>query len=207
MELGKQIRRERLMRSLTLKDVSERTNLSISLLSGIERGKSMPSMASLRLIAQTLGISLMTFREEKENSKPNQIDFSFQSDHVQSDRERSRNQYINDVRVVRAGERKKLAYPGSDAFYEMLSPDLNRLLQVLWCSNKPGHKSGPEIIDPPGEKFLLVLKGSYEFTIRGDAILLNEGDSLYYPADAAVSWKVLGDTPGETLLVITPPGF
>jgi len=88
-----------------------------------------------------------------------------------------------------------------------LTPDLNRKLQVLYSKTKPGECNPTPIVDPPGEKFLHVLKGEWEYTIKGEKYYLQPGDSIYYPADSPISWRVLGDEPGETILVMTPPGF
>ena len=197
--LGNKIQAERRNQSMTLKQLSEKTKLSIGFLSEIERDLAQPSMASLRKIAQGLGISLMSFQVNNEESNQHVV-FSL-------DREQKKNQYIEDIRVVRAGQRKKIAYPGTDSFYEMLTPDLNRRLEVLYGRAKPGFHSGPPIVDPPGEKFIFVIKGSYDLTIAGVTYHLSEGDSIYYPADAPVSWRVSGDEACETILVITPPGF
>ena len=43
------------------------------------------------------------------------------------------------------------------------------------------------VVDPPGEKFLLVTKGRFEFTVFDVVYYLEKGDSLYFPAIAPVS--------------------
>lgn len=55
MELGRQIRLARTERAWTLKDLSERSGISVSQLSSIERGTHLPSLESLVDIASALG--------------------------------------------------------------------------------------------------------------------------------------------------------
>jgi transcriptional regulator with XRE-family HTH domain len=201
--LGKKLRERRREQLITLKQLSERTKLSVGFLSEIERGLAQPSMSSLKKIAQTLGLSLFNFREEQANGGVNGSQLS-----LRTGRYYDRNTYISDVRVVRAGQRKKLVYPNSDAVYELLTPDLNRLLEVHYIQLEPGYESGPEmIVDPPGEKFVFVLQGSIEYRIKEEVVRLDEGDSLYYPGDLPVSFRVMGDATCRFIAMVTPPSF
>jgi len=201
-DFGQRVRVERLKRKMTLNQLAEISSLSVSFLSEIERNVSRPSLSSMRKISQSLDISLVSFMSGGDCGDPVLSEFS-----LIKDQNLKREKYIKDVRIVRANQRKKLCYPDSDNYYELLTPNLNRQLQVLYSQAKPGVDSGPPIIDPPGEKFLHILKGNWEYTIDGEKYCLNQGDSIYYPADLPISWRLLGEEPGETMLVITPPGF
>jgi DNA-binding NtrC family response regulator len=59
--IGARIRAERKNQDLTLKQVAERTRLSVSLLSQIERAESAASVASLYKIASALKVPLQSF--------------------------------------------------------------------------------------------------------------------------------------------------
>jgi len=200
--IGLLVRRHRRHYRITLKEMASKTGLSISFLSEIERGVAKPSMASLRKIAQTLGVSLLSFSDDDDPQAAR---------HQQSlyPREPSRESvYVTKVNVVRADHRKKLGYPDRPGYYELLTPDLSRKLEVLYVKIEPGFETGPEpIIDPPGEKFIYVLKGLYQMVINGETYVLNPGDSIYYPADASVFFKNIGDVPVEVVFVLTPPVF
>ncbi len=50
---------------MTLKQLGEKTKLSVSLLSEVERGLAQPSMSSLKKISQAMGFSLFNFGEIK----------------------------------------------------------------------------------------------------------------------------------------------
>ena len=56
--LGDTIRDERRKRKLTLERLSEKTNLSKSLLGQVERGLTQPSISSLKKIARELAINV-----------------------------------------------------------------------------------------------------------------------------------------------------
>ena len=58
VDVGKGLRAIRLARRRTLRDVAERAGLSESFLSQVERGRSSASIASLRRIADALGVSM-----------------------------------------------------------------------------------------------------------------------------------------------------
>lgn len=58
MELGNRIRELRKEKSATLKDVSDATQLSVSFLSDVERNRTRPSLESLKVLADYIGINL-----------------------------------------------------------------------------------------------------------------------------------------------------
>lgn len=65
--IGSQIRRARLQQGLTLQHLSDRTGLSVSMLSLIERGQSSPSIGSLVAVCDALGTSMTELFEGLED--------------------------------------------------------------------------------------------------------------------------------------------
>jgi DNA-binding NtrC family response regulator len=63
IEVGKRIRERRHSRPLTLKQLANRTGLSVSLISQIELGKSAASMSTLHKLAAALGVPMTYFFE------------------------------------------------------------------------------------------------------------------------------------------------
>ena len=195
-DFGKTLRVKRRQRMMTLKQLSERTTLSVSLLSEIERGLAQPSMSSLKKISQAMGFSSFDFGDE-ENGRIDAVQAQTQP------------KYVNEMKVVRVGQRKKLMDPSRSPYmYELLTPDFKRLIEVLYLRWEPGFSSGPDpIMDPPGEKFVLVLKGSVEYQVGDEVVQLHEGDSVYYPSGKPVFFRVLGDESCHAIGVGTPPSF
>jgi len=62
-EVGRRIRERRHAQSLTLKQLANRTGLSVSLISQIELGKSAASMSTLHKLASALGVRMTYFFE------------------------------------------------------------------------------------------------------------------------------------------------
>lgn len=62
--IGNRIRRMRTTRDMTLKQLAGRSNLSVSLISQIERAESSASLASLYRISMALGVPMAEFFED-----------------------------------------------------------------------------------------------------------------------------------------------
>lgn len=66
MNIGEQLKAARTRQHLTLKDVSKKTNLSISYISDIEHGKSQPPLDTLTSLCKALNLSVYTLFKERE---------------------------------------------------------------------------------------------------------------------------------------------
>ncbi|GFN22259.1 MAG: cupin domain-containing protein [Thermoanaerobacteraceae bacterium] len=177
--LGKKIRQIRRDRGMSLKDVAEKTGLTSSFLSQVERDLADPSITSLRKIAEALEVPIFYFLLNHEDHSP----------------------------VVRRDKRKVLKFPQSHLTYELLSPDLNRKMEIMMARLEAGAVSCDEPLSHPGEECIVVLQGCMEIEIGGEVYRLEEGDSIYYYA--AVPHKLWN--PGDKELVflsaMTPPLF
>ena len=203
VELGANIRRERLKRRITLENFSNMTGLSKSFLSQIERGVTGPSITSLKKIAKQFGFSVVKLFQN--GAVPNSEWTYDQAVQKVSD---AKPPYTVQAEVVRADKRKRFILPGSEVMYDLLTPDMNRRIEVMYMRVRKGDHSGDDpIVDPPGEKVCLVLKGSIDFTVGGKSFLLNEGDSLCYPAHVPHSWSAVGGDTIEVIHIVTPPSF
>jgi transcriptional regulator with XRE-family HTH domain len=199
-DLGSRIRDERRKRKLTLEVLSQKTELSKSFLSQIERGLAQPSISSLKRISREFGMSVVDLFTSE--SAPED-----QGGAVPSPQKNGQS-YVDQVQVVRANRRKRLTLPGSYVSYDLLTPDLNRQVEVMFMRINPGEHSGEEpMVDLPGEKFGYVLKGQLEAKMGEKVYQLAAGDSIYFPAHFPHSWKGLGEDSIEVLWVLTPPRF
>ena len=89
MEIFSKIRAARKSKRLTLKEVSKKSKISVNYLSQIERGRSNPTVGTIKKITDALSMRVMEFVEGKD---------SFENEKVQ---------------IVRRHERKTLTYPKS----------------------------------------------------------------------------------------------
>ena len=200
VDIGHRIRKIRRDQKLTLKQMSLQTKLSMSFLSQLERGIANPSVSSLKKIAQTFGISVVDFFVEKSDGfgllPSSNAPWSNPSTFVQ------------DIQVLRSDRRKSVRFPKSHVVYDLLTPDLNRQMEIMYMRISPGDRSGDEpVSDPRGEKFAFVLKGSLEVHIGDEIHCLHLGDSIYFPSYLPQSWLGVGRSPIEVIWALTPPCF
>ncbi|MGQ9515816.1 MAG: helix-turn-helix domain-containing protein, partial [Anaerolineae bacterium] len=103
MVIGERIRKRRTELRMSLREVAEKAGVTASFLSQIERELADPSIKSLRRIAEALDVPVFYFLSDEQEHRP----------------------------VVRRHERKKLTLPRSQVTYELLTPDLNRKMEMF----------------------------------------------------------------------------
>lgn len=153
MKLGSKIRKLRSEQKMTVKDLSEKTRLTSSYISQVERGLLVPSLNALIKISRCLRVSLLSFFLEKE---------------------------LNNGVVVRAKERKKIILPNSHVSYQLLTPDTNRRLGHLLAEIQPGDAEDEETVSHDGDECLYVLEGRLKVEIGDQVFHLEQGDSVYF---------------------------
>lgn len=197
MDLGRKLRTIRKRNRITLQRIADGADLSKSFVSQVESGLANPSIASLKKIANVLGIPLGALLDGEPAGEAT----------TAAPPKRGPGDVVGEVRVVRRDRRKMVVWPGSGGKTYLLTPDLQRKLEVILSEMKPGDSSGEERYSHAGEEFGFVLEGRYEVTVGDQVFVLEEGDSIYYPSDIPHTTRVLGERPARTLWVITPPSF
>lgn len=169
--IGERLKALRTEQGMTLAELGEKTNLSTSYLSQIERDKTTPSLATLTGVAKTLDVSLRYFFET--DSEPAHV---VRADQV-------RNGPASDSAVVRTslaptGENNKL-----HAYYVVVEPH-----------------SAPEQLEPhPAEELVFVLAGELTISVGDEEYVLGAGDSIHYDALLPHSWSNRGDDACQAL--------
>ena len=189
-KLGSRIRQHRKDRGLTLAVVAGACDISPSFLSQIERDQANPSVATLHRIAEVFDLTLADFFEEsvRINNGTNNVADS-------------------GVKVVRANRRKTLIYPGSGIRNELLSPDLQRAIQMMWVVIPPGAATGDEPLVHEGEECGLVLQGQVEIWVGDQHYILGPGDAIYQPSTIPHRSRNMGDEDVIIVTAITPPSL
>ncbi|MBE9558549.1 MAG: cupin domain-containing protein [Proteobacteria bacterium] len=183
LDIGEKIRLLRKSRQVTLKDLAERTGLSIGYLSQVERNLSSPSVNVLREIATALGVNISWFFEAPEQSQTGEERF-----------------------IVRKNNRRQLRFR-SGITDSLLTPNLNGQIELLLSRFEPGASSGEEPYTHYGEEAGVVMTGQLELWIGGDRFLLSEGDSFNFPSSAPHSYRNPGETESVVIWSITPPSY
>ena len=191
VEFGSKLREARTAAGLTIADVAERTGLSTSYVSQLERDQANPSLSALHRVAAAVGLELSDFFGESGAPRPGQALPVVEEEKVPT-------------RVLRRNRRKTLKYAGSLVTYELLCPDLQHALQVHKTTCPVGtHSDDP--ISHPGEELALVLKGVMELTVGEETYLLEAGDTIYFDGGKVHHWVSVGPEELEVLWIITPP--
>ena len=166
VELAQRLRDARLHRGLTLDDVSERSGLAKGLLSKVENFRVTPTLVTLSKLTEALGLKLSELLEGLDE-KPA---FS----------------------VVRRDERQVIernrAHPDPNHrfnnYYESLvARGADRMMEPFEI-RVPAKGGRQEALQHEGEEFLLVLEGEVKFLFDDEVIVMKEGDSIYFDAEA-----------------------
>lgn len=177
--LGEKIRQKRNDRGMSMKELSDTTGLSTGFISQVERDLTEPSITSLRKISEALDVALFHFFVDEESES----------------------------RVVRKNSRHEIRFPESQIVYELLSPDLNRQMETIMGTLKPGGATSTEPMTHPGEEVVHVIEGEMSIEIGKDAYTLYEGDTIYYYGTIPHIIKNSGNKKMRFLSTITPPRF
>jgi transcriptional regulator with XRE-family HTH domain len=181
-DLGHQIRSVRQSQGLTLETICQRSGISIGALSQVERGKGNPAFFTLIKIAHALEVPLTTLLQIESRSSP----------------------------VVRADERRPLAphfFESDEVKSELLTPDLDRQLQVCRYVLPSGATTEATPFVHHGEEFITVLKGQCTVGLEEAEYELRSGDSIAYAATVPHWFANRGTRTTELLFACTPPTF
>ena len=181
--VGREIRALRKARGFTLGQLSARAGLSTGYLSQVERSISHPSIKALHAIGRALDVTVSWFF-------PPGV----------SDEKALRNN------VVRANARRKLQFH-SGITDELLSPNLEREIEMLRCIFKPGANSGETPYRHTGEEAGLVVSGELQLWLDGEHIVLKEGDSFAFNSDLPHRYANRTSLDTVVIWVITPPSY
>ena len=179
------IRQIRKAKGFTLRDMAEKTGISSNYLSQIERGETNPSIGTIKRITNALGVPFMGLANE--NPGPNTAN--------------------QKVAIVRKDMRKVLVFPKSKLKQYLLTPDLQRKLEVLYGEVEPSEEYEEVWYGHEGEEFGFILEGRYEVTIEDEVHILEEGDCIYFQSHLPHKMRGIGSKPCKTIWVITPPSF
>lgn len=176
LNLGSRLRALRIRQGLSLATVAERTGLSTSFLSAVERGQSSISLGNLFKLADAYGTTVPGLHPEYKRNQRKML-------HPE---ERPRFVANHGLVVIE----DLITRPGA--------------LEAQRIDIQPGGGS-EESYSHPGEEFIYVLSGQLTFWIdESELYLLQTGDSLYFLSTQLHRWRNEGDTPTTTLWINVP---
>ncbi|MBX5477037.1 MAG: helix-turn-helix transcriptional regulator [Clostridia bacterium] len=163
-----------------LKDLAERTGVTPSLISQVERGLATPSLHTLRALADALEVPVVTFFQEPSNQEGV---------------------------VMRAADRPRLSLPSSEAVYEILSPRDSDKLLMAEVRLRPGQSTSARPFAHNADEVTVVLKGTVKFEWGDQVFRLRTGDSILIPRGVPHRMTNIGSVEARVIFSMTPPSF
>jgi transcriptional regulator with XRE-family HTH domain len=168
----------RRQRGLSLAAMEEKTGITKSSLSKVERGVTTPSIATVLKIAKAFGVEVAQLFGEKSDDQG--------------------------ICVVRRNERKPISRPGSRQGYRYDALAHTRRTKCMepFIMRPPLKLDLNLLFEHEGEELVFVLSGRLEMVYADRRVTLGPGDSLYFDAHLLHGARSLGRKPAEILVVV-----
>jgi len=178
--IGKKLKTIRLSNDLTIQQLSSQSGVSSNMISRVERGLTIPSVAILLKLSSVFNKSIDYFVEEVSST--------------------------HEVVFTASGERKATVYEDSS---NMITESFNAGLRdpqfmSFYCTVPKGGKSGVANMYHPGDELIYLLKGRLQVEIVDEKYILQEGDSLSFKSHLPHSWVNIGDGEANVVWTLSP---
>ncbi len=179
--VGERVKGVREKRGLSLQDVSQRTDIDVSMLSQIEEGTVAPPLGIIIKLAKALEMKMGYFISGEED-RP----YTIVRHH--------------DRKVVSRYDSKKAKYYGYE--YESLAPHkkdrhMEPFLVTLEAAETEEERSAHD-----GQEFIFVLQGQMEVRLGEEIHILDPGDAIYYDSTVPHLVKAYGKKTTKILAVL-----
>lgn len=174
MDVGARLRQLRTERGKSMRSLASLSGLSTNALSMIERGRTSPSVSTLIKLSEALDVPVTAFFRLEAPRK--------------------------NVVFCRSEDRKRVPIlnglwegMGGEAFSGQIEPFI--------LTVDPGIDSGTTGMLHTGSEMAMCLRGQFEYEVEGELYLLNPGDLLMFTAKSRHSWRNVGPSKAEVLIV------
>lgn len=182
--IGREVRAYRRQQGMTVADLAEKTGLSIGMLSKTENGNTSPSLTTLQVLSDALGVPITAFFARYEESREAVQVKSGEGVEVEHVGTRAGHQY------------NLLGNLGSNASGVVMEPYLITLTDKSDVFPTFQHD---------GIELLYMLQGSVIYRHDDQQFELNPGDALLFDADAPHGPDKLVELPATFLSIISYP--
>jgi transcriptional regulator with XRE-family HTH domain/quercetin dioxygenase-like cupin family protein len=194
--LGDRLRQERLRQGRTLRELARSIDVSASLISAVETGRTNPSVSTLYAMTEALGIPPAAVLGDGHNDKATPdggtAEPGGRGDPTPADQGRSRR-----LPVVRRRDRKTIEL-ASGSSWELLTPVQEPRVEFLEVVYRPQGSSGPagQMIQHAGREYGVVTKGTLFVALEFNEYQLRVGDSIAF--DSTVPHRLWNPTADDT---------
>jgi transcriptional regulator with XRE-family HTH domain len=178
--VGRKVRKAREEQGLSLRQLSEKADVSPSTIHKIESNQISPTLGTILKITRALGKDLQFFLDGDGRT---------------------------DVTFCPGERRQRIHPPGLKFVIELLSKGISdQRFSALFLIVPPGGRRGSHLLHL-GEELQHCLSGTVEFTIHGKRYLLEEGDTVHFKSDLKHSWVNVGKEEARLLMICAPALF
>ncbi len=178
--IGASLRALRKQRAWSLSELASASDVSIGLLSQIERGRSVPSLRTLTKLRLALNVSLSELVRKGESAAP-----------------------TTDVQyVMRKEDRRQLVIGNHSLIKDFLSPLSSEALNFMLITLPPGGGSGPQTFNHDGEKAGYVIEGGFTLKLGSRDVELRSGDSFHFDSSIPHSMTNANDEVAKFVWII-----
>ena len=182
--IGREIRAFRKSQNITVSELSDKTGLSIGMLSKIENGNTSPSLTTLQTLADALNVSMTSFFRGFEEDR---IAVHTKSgEGVQLEREGTRANHQYNI----------LGHIGANSSQVIVEPYLITLSEESDIFPTFQHA---------GIETIYMLEGVVDYRHGNEIYTLEPGDTLFFDADSPHGPEVLKQLPARYLSIISYP--
>jgi len=179
--IGRKMRLRRKVRNLSLQDVASRADISIGLLSQIERGLTTPSVRSMTAICKALEMPVGWLFDHSADGAP------------------------DSTLIVRRQQRRVLDLGAKGMIKELMTPDACTGIQMMRLVIRPGGSTGETPYNhPEGAKCGTVLSGVLGLEVDGVEHRLEPGDSFAFDAVRMIRFWSIGSEDTDVIWVVSP---
>jgi transcriptional regulator with XRE-family HTH domain len=177
VDAGGLIRRERLRRQLSLRELARQVGVSASMLSQVETGRARPSVSTIYAIAAELGLSIDALLSGAETT----VAGPPAAPASRADAAAAVPEAQASSQLVRSAGRRKLELD-SGVTWELLSDLLPHLVNFMMVTYEPGGRSSSsgKLTRHSGTEFAFLLRGTLKVQVGFTEYVLRPGDSMAF---------------------------
>nr|WP_163503089.1 cupin domain-containing protein [Halomonas socia] len=179
-DVGARLKQLRLRATLSQRELAKRAGVTNSTISLIEQNSVSPSVSSLKKILDAMPVSISEFFAGEQASQERVF--------------------------YRASELTEIG-DGQLSWRLVGARRPNRSMSIIHERYPPGADTGADMLEHEGEEGGVVVTGTIELTVEGEARLLTAGDAYYFDSRLPHRFRNVSD--GECVIVSAnnPPSF
>ena len=162
---------------VTLESLAEKSGMTKSYLSKVERGLNTPSIAAALKLAKALNVK---------------VEELFSEDNVS----------LDSYSLVRSNERQSLAANDQSPRYAVLARQVSERSLLPFIIYPPPQFVDKAFKEHTGEEFLFVHEGQVEVDFMNERVLLDRGDALHFNSQKPHRIRSVGEVQAQLLVVV-----